>query len=156
MKGAPEVMAIVQRYRTAYAKGDTAQVAQFDADRRETVARVRGEKMAALRAAAGTDTSVVDAVARLESDPDSTTVAARRSAELGPLLGQLPLVEGHAAPDAAPWSATGFINVEGTHVSTVAQFSNAFQGAPALTRWLLGKRCVEMQYGFHDAAVAKQ
>lgn len=73
--------------------------------------------------------AVVDAVARIESDPDSATVAVRRSTELGPLLGQLPLVDGHAAPDVARWSATGSVAVQKTHVFTMAQFGNAFQGA---------------------------
>jgi Zn-dependent protease len=154
--GKSEVLAFTLPLGKAYATRDTAQVLRIEAERDEVVARLRGERMAQLRAAAGTDTAVVDALALVESDPDTATIALRRSAALGPLLGQLPTVEGHAAPEAAQWSASGFMGLQATQVSAVVQFSNAFQGAPALTRWLLGKGCVEMQYGFRDAARSKQ
>jgi Zn-dependent proteases len=98
---APELTAFVGRMIAASKARDTVLTARLDSERTEVLATLRRERIAALRDSVGMDTAVVAAFALIESEPDTATASARRSELLAPLLGQLPLVDGHPVPGSA-------------------------------------------------------
>ena len=170
----PQVQALAPRMTAALKSGDTAQIGRIRKEYSVVVATSRHDRIAAMRAESGADTALIDAFARSQAAADSArataagdaddeestadartdTLAAARRALLGPMLGQLPLVEGRATTESAQWSAAGFVGVKDSTVTMSGlRFTNLFQGAPALTRWLLGKGCVGMTYRFDGGNV---
>ena len=82
-------------------------------------------------------------------------MTARGVAIVAPLLGQLPLVDGHPAPGADEWTAAGSVQADGMKIMLPLRFTNAFQGAPAVVRWLTANGCGDVKYNLVAGAVRK-
>jgi Zn-dependent protease len=145
----PAMSALVERFESAYTKHDTGKLAQVEIERVALTAKLRHERLLVLRKDVAVDTAVIDGYALIESEGDTSTARDRRRELIGPLLGQLPLIDGQLVPGALEWSVTGSVHSDGAKVSLPSlSFTNAFQGPPALASWLLGKACRDMRYSF--------
>ena len=152
----PAVFSFVKRAQPVYDAGDTAGMARLEVERVALFARVRRAHLLALRQDPVVDTAVVNAYITIEEEADSTTQRARRTALVGPLLGQLPLADGQPLPGAADWSVAGFVDSRGKTLDLPSlRFVDAFQGPPAVARWLLANGCRDVRYAFMNGSSAK-
>jgi Zn-dependent protease len=73
----------------------------------------------------------------------------RQVAELGPMLGQLPLTGSAPSAAADRWTARwGMVSHTGLIVTFHCPFQSVFDGAPAMVRWLGAKKCSNFYYDF--------
>lgn len=146
----PAIMALLSRLDSAYESEDTVHLARLEAERVVMFAEFRRSQLGAMRKDVTLDTAVVSAYSVVQDEADTTSAnRARRTALMGPLLGQLPLVGGEPAPGTAEWSASGMMNADGTSINLpVVRYQNAFQGPPVLVRWLLANGCADIKYQF--------
>lgn len=126
---------------------------------RRTLRRLRDaqgrEQLRAVRAAPDVDTAVIGLYESLllggsaRARPDSVADTQQTGAQsaIAPLLGTLPLSNGQVARGALDLSARGFLGTEKLAISIGGlRFENAFQGPPALSRWLLANGCTGVRY----------
>jgi hypothetical protein len=145
----PALSKFMERMETAESAHDKAQLARLEVERVALVTTLRRAQMQTLRKDPAVDTAVIDAYALIESEADTSTAPARRTALIGPLLGQLPLVDGELAPGVFEWSVSAVIEARGAKITMPGlRFANAFQGPPALAGWLLAKGCGDIRYNF--------
>jgi Zn-dependent protease len=135
---------------------DAEQLAQLGRQRVQRIAELRLQRIRALRAVPALDTAVIDALASVEEERDSTTAFARGATLVAPLLGQLPLVDGRPAAGTDEWSADGSVYADNAKLIVPGiGFRNAFQGVPALTHWLLASGCRDVKYSFTEGIESK-
>jgi Zn-dependent protease len=140
------------RLYSARRNDERATVARLGAELQQRSARLSQERVQAMRVARDVDTAVVDAfaqvVARSPARDESEEVdAASAPAELAPLLGTVPLANGVPAAGTLDLSATGAFMANKLAITMPSlHFANAFQGPPALARWLLANGCSELKY----------
>jgi Zn-dependent protease len=133
---------------------ERANVARLEAQLQELSARLGRERIQKMRLAPDADTAVVSAfeqvVTRVSAAATSDSLQANEPSsppELEPLLGTLPLVGGAPASGTVDLSATGAFMANGLTITMPSlHFANAFQGPPALARWLLANGCTELKY----------
>lgn len=143
----PAIRSLRDEMQTAIAADDSAQIERVRSKRTALGKTVRRARVAALRADPTLDAGVIDDYALIVSEGDSLNAFARATALIAPRLGQLPLVDGRAAPGSDIWSVTGTVNAEGSSVTASRlRFIDPFQGPPALARWLLASGCRDLRY----------
>jgi Zn-dependent protease len=149
----PRFLDVVKRTAAARKAGDAAALERLRHEQEQVMADVRRARASTVRAEPDADATVV---ARYEAWVPTQTedgAAERLSADLGPLLGQMPPAGATSDAKASALGATGFASREGLLVSLpFVRFDDMFEGPPAILRWLQSKGCVDFRYQFDVAA----
>jgi Zn-dependent protease len=142
----PESVALLKKMVEARRVGDMAEAERLQKEQMARQARLRAESVRLLKAEPDTDSAVAERYAsRMDAggmrDPDGD------AAELGPLLGQLALVDGRPEPAAGRTGARGFLTRERLQISLpYLQFADTFVGPSFAVRWLQAQGCTDFRY----------
>jgi hypothetical protein len=145
--GDPSLKALAQRMLEAHRTGDAAEADRLRKERDARLVTLRHERALLLRAAPDADPDVVDRYENLFAEPAPRKDPKRAIADLGPLMGQVLLVDGVPDPAAAAPSAEGFLTREGLLLhAPFLRFADSFHGPPRALRWLQAKGCSDFRY----------
>lgn len=142
----PQLQDLRARMLQAHRGTDKDGVQRLVREQAERLTALRREHASKVRAQPGMDPEVVDLVASLQT-ADGPADPRREFAALGPLLGQVALIDDRPAPGAARASAHGLLNRESQLLhAPFLQFADTFQGPPLALRWLQSKGCTDFRY----------
>lgn len=145
----PRMTDLSAKMLVAQRSGDTAELTRLRGERERLLAELRGDHVRKLRAEPGVDLAVVDRYEAWGGDGRRQDHHERLSAEIGPLLGQLPLVDGAPETKSAALAATGAVAREGLLLRMpLLRFSSTFEGPLAFLRWLRSQGCTDFRYQF--------
>jgi Zn-dependent protease len=144
----PRLAEIPGKVLAARKAGDAAESDRLLAEQARLVAHVRRAQIDRLLTEPDVDVTVADRYRALLAETDPTADDTHL-AEIGPLLGQLAVVDGTPEPKSSAWSASGVLGRNGLLVTMpFLRFESAFAGPPAMVRWLRAQGCADFRYQF--------
>jgi hypothetical protein len=149
---AKELVELNNAIGEAQKQGDHDQVARLRKAAREKREQARQAALQKVRDDPQSVSSVVERYVALGGDRTRADFLSKSVAELGPLMGQLPLVDGKPAPSAIRYSVRhGYVLRNEATVSLLwLGFHDLFDGPEALLGWLSGKGCSQFKYSIQS------
>jgi hypothetical protein len=145
----PRMQGLSRKMLETVRSGDAAESQRLRGEQERLVAELKRSRIARLRAEQDADIAVVDRYQALIGGSAQQPDSKRMSAEIGPSLGQLELIDGVPDPKRSASGAMGFLGRQGLLVNMpFLRFGSTFEGPAAMVRWLQSKGCTDFRYQF--------
>ncbi len=143
----PRLLDLSKRALSAERRADSKEVERLRSEQLRLTRELTEQERERIRRAPETEAEVVTRYQALSRADGQRFDQKRMTAELGPLLGQLELVDGVPKPGTTALSATGVLSREGLLLTMpFLRFDDPFEGPPALVKWLHEQGCLDFRY----------